>query len=86
MHFRLNIDTVNALHLLIAGYRECKPKIQKIFCSISAEGNGNYQVEEGQCNVGTLMRIPRADVAQFMLKALGTEDYNRKCMAIASNY
>ena len=55
-------------------------------CLISAEGNGNYKVEEGQCNVGTLMRIPRADVAHFMLKALGTEEYNRKSLAIASNY
>ena len=55
-------------------------------CLISAEGNGNYKVEEGQCNVGTLMRIPRADVAHFMLKALGTEEYNRKSLAIGSNY
>ncbi|XP_028410457.1 uncharacterized protein LOC114533069 [Dendronephthya gigantea] len=51
-----------------------------------AEGNGNYQVDEGQCNVGTLMRIPRADVAHFMLKTLETKEYDRKCLAIASNY
>ncbi len=43
-------------------------------------------MEEGQCNVGTLTRIPRADVAHFMLKALTTEEYNRKALAIASNY
>lgn len=53
---------------------------------ISAEGNGNYKVEEAQCNVGTLMRIPRADVAHFMLKALATQEYDRKALAIASNY
>ena len=57
-----------------------------VFLFILAEGNGNYQIDEGQCNVGTLMRIPRADVAHFMLKALGTKQYDRKCLAIASNY
>lgn len=49
-----------------------------------ADGNGNYKVEEGQCNVGTTMRIPRADVAHFMLAALETDEYDRKEVAIGS--
>ena len=46
--------------------------------------NGNYAVEEGQCNVGTKYTIPRADVAAFMLKALGTDEFDRKGMAVSS--
>jgi hypothetical protein len=46
--------------------------------------NGNYKVEEGYCNTNTRMRIPRADVAAFMLKCLDSNQYDRKGLAIAS--
>ena len=55
-----------------------------LYVDFLAEGNGNYKIEEGQCNVGTMMRIPRADVAHFMLTALETDEYDRKALAIAS--
>ena len=49
-----------------------------------AEANGNYKIEEGQCNVGTSMFIPRADAAHFILSALETDKYDRKLISIAS--
>ena len=55
----------------------------KYFC-FSALANGNYKIEEGQCNTDTLASIPRADVAHFMLAVLQTDSYDRKTMAIAS--
>lgn len=47
------------------------------------EKTGNYKVEEGQCNTGTTSKITRADVADFMLKTLESNEYNRKGFAIA---
>lgn len=47
------------------------------------EKTGNYKVEEGQCNTGTTSRITRADVADFMLKTLESNEYDRKGFAIA---
>jgi len=44
---------------------------------------GNYKVEEGQCNTGTTNKITCADVAEFMLKTLESDEYDRKGMAIA---
>ena len=52
--------------------------------SILAAANGNYKIEEGICNTGTTIQIPRADVAHFMLSALQTKEYDRKEMAVAS--
>lgn len=49
-----------------------------------AAANGNYKIEEGICNTGTTIQIPRADVAHFMLSALQTKEYDRKEMAVAS--
>ena len=39
-------------------------------------------MEEGQCNTGTTYKITRADVAEFMLKALESDEYDRKGFAI----
>jgi len=44
---------------------------------------GNYKVEEGQCNTGTTNKITCADVAEFMLKTLESDEYDRKGIAIA---
>ena len=49
----------------------------------SGERSGNYKVEEGQCNTGTTSEITCADVAEFMVKTLESDDYNRKGIAIA---
>ena len=44
----------------------------------------NYKVEEGQCNTGaTKYFITRADVAEFMLHTLKSDEYSRKGFAIA---
>ncbi|XP_073259473.1 flavin reductase (NADPH)-like [Porites lutea] len=47
------------------------------------ERSGNYKVEEGQCNTGTSGEITCADVAEFMLKTLESDEYDRKGFAIA---
>lgn len=47
------------------------------------EKTGNYKVEEGQCNTGTTSKITRADVADYMLKTLESNEYDRKGFAIA---
>jgi len=44
---------------------------------------GNYKTEEGQCNTGTTNKITVADVADFMLKTLESNEYDRKGIAIA---
>ena len=47
------------------------------------ERSGNYKVDEGQCNTGTSGEITCADVAEFMLKTLESDEYDRKGFAIA---
>lgn len=47
------------------------------------EKTGNYKTEEGQCNTGTTNKITVADVADFMLKTLESNEYDRKGIAIA---
>ncbi|XP_078355510.1 uncharacterized protein LOC144658508 [Oculina patagonica] len=47
------------------------------------EQTGNYKVEEGQCNTGTTNKITCADVAEFMLRTLESNEYDRKGIAIA---
>lgn len=42
----------------------------------------DYKVVEGQFVPGAPMFIPRADVADFMLSSLDTQDWDRKCVAI----
>lgn len=42
----------------------------------------DYKVIEGQFVPGAPMFIPRADVADFMLSSLDTQDWDRKCVAI----
>lgn len=51
--------------------------------TFSGELTGNYKAEEGQCNTGTTNKITCADVAEFMLKTLESDEYDRKGMAIA---
>ena len=48
----------------------------------SGEPYGEYKVEEGQCNTGTTNKITCADVAEFMLKTLESDEYDRKGFAI----
>lgn len=59
--------------------------IDRLVCLVtfSGEQTGNYKVEEGQCNTGTTNKITCADVAEFMLKTLETNEYDRKGIAIA---
>lgn len=47
------------------------------------EKTGTYKTEEGQCNTGTTNKITVADVADFMLKTLESNEYDRKGIAIA---
>ncbi|XP_020620064.1 uncharacterized protein LOC110057808 [Orbicella faveolata] len=49
---------------------------------VNGERTGNYKVEEGQCNTGTKILMARADVAEFMLKVLESDEYDRKGFAI----
>ena len=49
----------------------------------SGEPYGKYKVEEGQCNTGTTGKITCSDVAEFMLKTLESDEYDRKGFAIA---
>ncbi|KAL9969035.1 hypothetical protein ACROYT_G021198 [Oculina patagonica] len=49
---------------------------------INGERTGNYKVEEGQCNTGTKFMMTRADVAEFMLKVLDSDVYDRRGFAI----
>ena len=53
------------------------------FFFATGERTGNYKVEEGQCNTGTKSKIMRADVAEFILKAVVSDEYDRKGFAIA---
>ena len=46
------------------------------------ERTSNYKVEEGQCNTGTKILMARADVAEFMLEVLESDEYDRKGFAI----
>ena len=39
-------------------------------------------MEEGQCSTKTKFTITRADVAEFMLKALQTDEFDRKGVAL----
>lgn len=50
---------------------------------LAGEKTGNYKTEEGQCNTGTTNKITVADVADFMLKTLESNEYDRKGIAIA---
>jgi len=50
---------------------------------VNGELTGNYKVEEGQCNTGTKYFITRADVAEFMLNTLESNEYSRKGFAVA---
>ena len=57
--------------------------VTNIGSCFSGERSGNYKVEEGQCNTGTTNKITCADVAEFMLKTLESDEYDRKGIAIA---
>ncbi|XP_022784843.1 flavin reductase (NADPH)-like isoform X2 [Stylophora pistillata] len=43
---------------------------------------GDYAVQEGQIVPNASWSIPRADVAEFMLSSLNTQEWDRKCVAI----
>ncbi|KAL9969024.1 hypothetical protein ACROYT_G021183 [Oculina patagonica] len=49
---------------------------------INGERTGNYKVEEGQCNTGTKFMMTRPDVAEFLLKVLDSDVYDRRGFAI----
>lgn len=40
------------------------------------------KAEEGQCIADIVGRIPRRDVAKFMLECAISHDWNKKCVAI----
>ncbi|KAL9969694.1 hypothetical protein ACROYT_G021943 [Oculina patagonica] len=49
---------------------------------INDPAKSDYTVTEGQFVPGAVWKIPRADVADFMLASLNTHDWDRKCVAI----
>lgn len=73
------------LALMIQGL-DCSSNVSPMdLCSSpSGPANGKYKALEGQLLKDTKWKIPRGDVAHFMLKALQTHNWDKKAVAIAS--
>lgn len=65
-----------------AVYRDLSGTLRDRLTLSIGERTRNYKVEEGQCNTGTKILMTRADVAEFMLEVLESDEYDRKGFAI----